>query len=37
MRDGAAATPENLDIVCTLFPQKIDDGREKFDVSAVVT
>ena len=37
MRDGAAATPENLDIVGAFFAQKIDNGREKFDVPAVVT
>ena len=37
MRDGAAAAPENLDIVCAFFAQKIDNGREKFDVPAVVT
>src|SRR5262249_17023630 len=37
MRDGAAAAPENLDIVRALFPQKIDNGREKFDMPAVVT
>ena len=37
MRDGAAAAPENLDIVCAFFSQKIDNGREKFDVPAVVT
>ena len=37
MRDGAAAAPEDLDIVCAFFPQKIDNGREKFDVPTVVT
>ena len=37
MRDGAAAAPENLDIVRAFFAQKIDNGREKFDVPAVVT
>ena len=37
MRDGAAAAPENLDIVCAFFAQQIDHGREKFDVPAVVT
>ena len=37
MRDGAAAAPENLDIVCAFFSQKIDNGREEFDVPAVVT
>ena len=37
MRDGAAAAPENLDIVCAFFAQKIDNGRKKFDVPAVVT
>ena len=37
MRDGAAAPPENLDIVCAFFAQKIDNGREEFDVPTVVT
>jgi hypothetical protein len=37
VRDGAAAAPENLDIVCAFFAQKIDNGGEKFDVTAVVT
>ena len=37
MRDGAAAAPENLDIVRAFFAQKIDNGREKFDVPTVVT
>ena len=37
MRDGAAAAAEYLDIVCAFFPQKIDNGRKKFDMSAVVT
>ncbi len=37
MRDGSAAAAENLDIVCAFFSQKIDNGREKFDVPAVVT
>src|SRR5262252_512650 len=37
MRDSAAAAPENLDIVCAFFAQKIDNGREKFDMPAVVT
>ena len=37
MRDGAAAPPENLDIVRAFFAQKIDHGREKFDVPTVVT
>jgi len=37
MRDGAAAAPENLDIVCAFFSQKIDNGREEFDVPTVVT
>ena len=36
-RDCAAAAPENLDIVCAFLAQKIDNGREKFDVPAVVT
>ena len=37
MRDGAAAAPENLDIVGAFFAQKIDHGREKFDVPTIVT
>ena len=37
MRDGAAAAAENLDVVRAFFAQKIDHGREKFDVPAVVT
>ena len=37
MRDGAAASPENFDIVRAFFAQKIDHGREKFDVPTVVT
>src|SRR5262245_21973288 len=37
VRDGAAAAPENLDIVCAFFSQKIGNCREKFDVPAVVT
>ena len=37
MRDGAAAAPENLDIIRAFFAQKIDHGREKFDVPTVVT
>jgi hypothetical protein len=37
MRDGAAAAPENLDIVGAFLAQKINNGREKFDVPAVVT
>src|SRR5437868_6412914 len=37
MGDGATATTEDLYIVCAFFPQKIHNGRKKFDVSAVVT
>jgi hypothetical protein len=37
MRDSAAAAAENLDIVCAFSPQNIDNGREEFDVPAVVT
>jgi hypothetical protein len=37
MRNGAAAASEDLDIVCALSPQKIDNRREEFDVSTVVT
>src|SRR5262249_5453759 len=37
MRDGAAAAPENLDFVCAFLAQKIDTGRENFDMPAVVT
>src|SRR5262245_63608141 len=37
MCDGAAAAPENFDVVCAFLAQKIDNGREKFDVPAVVT
>ena len=37
MRDGAAAPPENFDIVCTFLAQKIDNGRKEFDVTTVIT
>jgi hypothetical protein len=37
MRDGAAAAPKNLDIICAFFAQKIDNGSEKFDVPTVIT
>ena len=36
MRDGAAAPPENFDIVCAFLAQKIDNGCEEFDVPPVV-
>src|SRR4051794_11711330 len=37
MRDRAATSSENLDIVCAFFPQKIHNGCEEFDVSTVIT
>src|SRR5438093_11614999 len=37
VRDGAASSSENLDVVSAFFAQEIDNCREKFDMPAVVT